>query len=80
MDDADLLATVDRLVAEEHALREREAAGAPEPDDSARLASLEARLDQCWDLLRQRCARRDAGEDPERSSLRPVSEVEGYLQ
>jgi hypothetical protein len=46
----------------------------------ARLAQVEAALDQCWDLLRQRRAKAKAGEDPNEADARPVSEVEGYAQ
>ena len=51
-------------------------------DDAARqqLADLEVRLDQVWDLLRQRDARRAAGADPSAAQSRPADEVEGYLQ
>jgi hypothetical protein len=41
---------------------------------------VEEALDQCWDLLRQRRARREFGENPEEAQLRPGGEVEGYLQ
>ena len=44
------------------------------------LRAVEEQLDQCWDLLRQRRARREFGEDPSGSAARPASEVEGYLQ
>jgi hypothetical protein len=44
------------------------------------LAQVEAALDQCWDLLRQRRAKAKAGEDPNAADARPVSEVEGYAQ
>ncbi|MET0479597.1 MAG: DUF2630 family protein, partial [Actinomycetota bacterium] len=49
-------------------------------DDTARLQDLEVQLDQCWDLLRQRRARRDAGQDPDAAHVRPEGTVEGYLQ
>lgn len=67
------------LADEEHQLREREAHG-PLPDtDRMRLAEVEVLLDQCWDLLRQRRARRDAGLDPDEAAVRPADTVEGYL-
>jgi Protein of unknown function (DUF2630) len=81
MQDDDILAQVRHLVDEEHALRDRVQAGEIAPDEErARLRRVEASLDQCWDLLRQRRAHRDAGQDPEQSAVRPVGEVEGYLQ
>ena len=72
-----ILTRVDELVAEEHALRQRGSLSDPE---RARLADIEADLDQCWDLLRQRRARREFGTDPDAAQVRPQSEVEGYLQ
>ena len=73
MADAEILATIDRLVAEEHEIR---ASGEP---DVERLGHLEETLDQCWDLLRQRRAHRDKGE-ADTSDVRPVKVVEGYQQ
>jgi hypothetical protein len=68
------------LVAQEHELRARLQAGEIDPaEEHARLRDLEAQLDQCWDLLRQREALRAAGGDPAQASVRPVNEVEGYL-
>ncbi|PWW54830.1 DUF2630 family protein [Actinokineospora spheciospongiae] len=76
MDDNEIHARISALVAEEHRLR----AGSPSPEEHTRLSELEVALDQCWDLLRQRRARRDAGEDPDDAQARPVGEVEGYRQ
>ena len=77
MEDRTILTRVDELVAEEHALRQR---GSLSDQEQARLADIEADLDQCWDLLRQRRARREFGTDPDAAQVRPQSEVEGYLQ
>ena len=71
--DDDIHLRIKELVEEEHAL-----AGAS--DAAERRRHLEAQLDQAWDLLRQRHARRSAGEDPSAARARPESEVEGYLQ
>jgi hypothetical protein len=63
---------------QEHALRRQEAHtehGEPEP-----LRRLEVQLDQCWDLLRQRRARREFHQDETSAQVRPESVVEGYLQ
>ncbi|MDI2035163.1 DUF2630 family protein [Paenarthrobacter nitroguajacolicus] len=83
MDEQDLLERIQALVEEEHRLRDT-STGEGNPsgsDDSrARLAHLEAQLDQCWDLLRQRRAKKDAGENPNEAEARPISEVEGYRQ
>lgn len=52
----------------------------PSDQEHARIKELETALDQCWDLLRQRRARRTAGEDPDGASARPAGEVENYRQ
>jgi hypothetical protein len=78
VDDTSLIASIDDLVAEEHGLR---SAGRPLTDaERARLTHLEAHLDQLWDLLRQRRARREFGADPDGATPRPEPEVESYLQ
>jgi hypothetical protein len=74
--DASVLAHIQRLVAEEHQLRQRPDAGA---DDNKRLAHLQVELDQCWDLLRQRRALRETGGDPSQAQTRPPDVVERYL-
>jgi hypothetical protein len=76
-DDGRIHETIKRLVAEEHAIW---SAGPASDDDRARLRELNAALDQCWDLLRQREALRDAGADPNAADPRPIDEVESYLQ
>ena len=81
MQDSEILGRIHSLVDEEHTLRERLQKGdLAAEDEHQRLRSLEEALDQCWDLLRQRRARRDAGENPDDASSRPTGEVEGYLQ
>jgi hypothetical protein len=81
VDDATILQNVHALVEEEHQLRTRLEAGEIGKDEEhARLGQLEEQLDQCWDLLRQRRARRIADQDPDQAAARPVSEVEGYQQ
>lgn len=74
--DDELVATIGRLVAEEHEVR---AAASPGDADTARLDEIAQTLDQCWDLLRQRRAARDAGV-PDTSDVRPARVVEGYQQ
>ena len=76
--DEDVSATIRRLMDEEHALRAREGRtgeGAPEA-----LATLEVELDRCWDLLRQRRALRESGQDASTAAARPEQVVERYLQ
>ena len=81
MDDSSILTTVHQLVEEEHQLRTRLEAGEISKDEEhAKLTALEEQLDQCWDLLRQRRARRTANQDPDDTAPRPITEVEGYEQ
>jgi hypothetical protein len=81
MDDKEIMGHIDELIQTEHELRAKLAAGQlSSTEEQARLRSTEEALDQCWDLLRQRRARREFGEDPGDSTARPASEVEGYLQ
>jgi hypothetical protein len=80
MEDPQIHGAIDRMVEEEHQLWEREAAGEASESDRQRLAELRVSLDQCWDLLRQRRARRDAGQSPEGAELRSPEVVERYQQ
>lgn len=78
--DSTTLARIHELVAEEHLLRERLQQREIDPvQEQQRLRAVEAELDQCWDLLRQRRALRHTGADPTAAAVRPVEEVEGYL-
>ena len=77
MDEKDLLSRISQLVEEEHALRE---SGDHTDAQHARMAELEAHLDQCWDLLRQRRAKQQYGENPDEAAARPEPQVERYLQ
>jgi hypothetical protein len=80
MNDPQIHGTIEQLVSEEHELWERESAGNASDDDRRRLEALKVSLDQCWDLLRQRRALRDAGLDPDTAGLRSSDVVEGYEQ
>ncbi|SFQ30123.1 Protein of unknown function [Amycolatopsis arida] len=80
MADEDFMATIDRLVAEERELRARATGEGLDAEGRERLRDLERRLDQCWDLLRQRRARAEFGEDPDQAKARPTDEVGSYLQ
>ena len=71
MNDATVLAHISSLIEEEHKLRDGNA-------DAERLRRLEEELDQCWDLLRQRRARREFGQDPDAAQPRPIGTVENY--
>ena len=77
MDEKDLLSRISQLVEEEHALRE---SGDHTDAQRARMTELEAHLDQCWDLLRQRRAKQQYGENPDEAAARPEPQVERYLQ
>ena len=81
MADDDVISQIDALVEEEHRLFQHSSSGKPlTDDDERRLKELEVRLDQCWDLLRQRRARRNAGLDADDVAVRDPSVVEGYQQ
>ena len=80
MDDAQILQKIEKLVDEERALRERAVGGDMAEEAHARLSSLEIGLDQCWDLLRQRRAKRQFGENPNEANVRDASTVERYEQ
>jgi hypothetical protein len=84
MDDESILRRIETLVGEEHALISREQDDAVDSEaleaDRERLAQASIELDRCWDLLRQRRARREMGQDPDDASARDASTVERYLQ
>ncbi len=80
MDDSRIHARIEELVAEEHELWQRESAGDAGAEDKRRLEQIGVSLDQCWDLLRQRRARREAGQDPEAAEVRSPEVVERYEQ
>ena len=75
MSDTTILAHIGELVEEEKRLKNDPAPGA---DAHARIRHLEEQLDQCWDLLRQRRAKREFGEDPDTARPRDVDTVEKY--
>ncbi|HET9287152.1 MAG TPA: DUF2630 family protein [Gaiella sp.] len=79
MDDQ-LHGRIEELVSEEHSLWEREASGEATDSDRQRLDSLKVTLDQCWDLLRQRRALREAGLHPDAARVRDAEVVEHYQQ
>ncbi|MEW6582178.1 MAG: DUF2630 family protein [Actinomycetota bacterium] len=78
--DRELVEAIERLVAAEHELLDREAAGVATDRERAGLEVARETLDQLWDLLRQRRARRDAGLDPGADRLRDIETVERYEQ
>jgi hypothetical protein len=80
MDDPQIHGTIEQLVAEEHELWQRESDGTASEDDRSRLRQIRVSLDQCWDLLRQRRALRDAGMNPGTAEARGPEVVERYEQ
>lgn len=79
MDDGKIMTKIDELAREEHELFEKESHGTATDAERERLKRLQVTLDQCWDLLRQRRARRAAGQNPEDAELRDEKTVEGYI-
>ena len=80
MDDTDIISQINVLAAEEQRLEESHVGEGLSDDERRRLQELEVTLDQLWDMLRQRRAKRDAGRSPNDASLRSEGTVEGYLQ
>jgi hypothetical protein len=80
MNDTQINGTIEQLVTEEHELWQRESAGTASDEDRARLETVKVSLDQCWDLLRQRRALRDAGLNPNEAEARGADVVENYRQ
>jgi len=79
MEDHRVMSKIDELAREEHVLFEKESSGKATDADRARLKHLQVMLDQCWDLLRQRRARRAAGQDPNEAKVRDEKTVENYI-
>lgn len=80
MDDTELLHTIEQLVNEEHMLMQQAAAGEMEEEKQLRMREIEVKLDQCWDLLRQRRARREFHLNPDEAQVRSPEIVEHYQQ
>jgi hypothetical protein len=75
MSDKSILDHISTLIDEEHKLR---SGAGTAPEQAARLKRVEEQLDQCWDLLRQRRAKREFGQDPEGAQPRDIGTVENY--
>jgi hypothetical protein len=82
--DESIAAHIERLVEEEQELRRREQTDRPDAEalesDSERLRGVEVELDRCWDLLRQRRAKEEFGQDPDEAEVRSSDTVEHYRQ
>lgn len=84
MSDESIAARIEGLVAEEHQLQRREASDSSDEErlqeDQRRLEAVRVELDRCWDLLRQRRAREEFGQDPDEAQVRDADTVQRYLQ
>jgi hypothetical protein len=80
MDDVEIVHRISQLADEERSLEQVHTGRGLADDEASRLRAVEVALDQCWDLLRQRRARRNAGQDPDDAEVRPQAVVEGYKQ
>jgi hypothetical protein len=77
--DESVIGRINELAHEEHELFEKESRGEATDEERHRLKEIEVSLDQCWDLLHQRRARRDAGLNPDDAEPRDARTVEGYV-
>ncbi|MCU1495964.1 MAG: hypothetical protein JWO62_3728 [Acidimicrobiaceae bacterium] len=80
MDDKDIVAEISRLADEEHRIERAHVGAGLSDEEETRLAEVAVALDQCWDLLAQRRARRNAGKDPDEAHVRPPAVVEHFQQ
>jgi uncharacterized protein DUF2630 len=80
MQDQEVLNEIGKLIDEEHRLLERSPQQQLAPEEHERLRALEVSLDQCWDLLRQRRARREFHQEPDTAQVRDASTVERFQQ
>jgi hypothetical protein len=77
--DTDVIEQIEQLAHEEHALFDKESRSEASTRERSRLKEIQVQLDQCYDLLRQRRARRAAGLDPDGAAVRDETTVEGYI-
>lgn len=80
MDDDEVLSRINALVDEEEELRSRHDEQRLSDEERTRIERIEVELDQCWDLLRQRRARREFDDDPDAARVRDAGTVESYQQ
>ena len=80
MDDADIVQRIRELTEQEHALERAHVGQGLSAAELEQMHAAEVALDQCWDLLRQRRARRNAGRDPDDATVRSEGVVEHYEQ
>lgn len=79
-DDTGIQNRIEALIEEEARLRERHGSEGLTDDEQRQMEALQVRLDQLWDLLRQRRAREEFGLDPDDATLRDPATVEDYEQ
>ena len=79
MDDQNIIDRINELAHEEHDLFGKESRGEVTEEEREKLERIQVTLDQCWDLLHQRRARRSAGLDPDEAKVRDEGTVEGYV-
>jgi hypothetical protein len=78
MSDREITARIGELVDEEHRLERAHVGKALSEEEHATMTALGVQLDQCWDLLRQRRARRETGQNPDEAEVRAERVVENY--
>ncbi len=79
MEDQAVFRRINELANEEHEIWSRESRGEATETDRERLRRIQVTLDQCWDLLHQRRARKAAGLNPDEAEVRDEKTVEGYI-
>jgi len=80
VDDSSVQGKIEELVEEEQTLLRSTEEQGPDADKHQRLEQVKVELDRCWDLLRQRRAREEFGQDPDQAQTRDADTVERYLQ
>ncbi len=80
MNDSAVSAHIEDLVAEEHRLLDLAAERPLEAAERTKLDDVNVALDRYYDLLRQRRAREEFGQDASAAHLRAPETVENYLQ
>jgi hypothetical protein len=80
VDDNTVQAKIEQLVNEEQTLLRSGEGSDPDPEKHQRLEQVQVELDRCWDLLRQRRAQEEFGEDPDQVSARDADTVEHFQQ
>ena len=82
MNDTDIHQHIESLVRREHELLDRASAEGHglSTEERKELDGVQVQLDRYYDLLRQRRAREEFGQDPDDTAMRSGKTVERYLQ